>query len=149
MVSTCFFCKDTFQLILVEGGINWETYVELLKTDFKGLRENNHAKYCRFQQYGAPTHTALAIKEYFMIKGLDLMIFPFPLLDLNCIEKLLAWLARKLYARGKEHGNIKQLKVAFAMAPQEIELDALKDLVTGMARRAIVCIEKRGRYTGY
>lgn len=79
-----------------------------------------------FQQDNASIHTAGHTRQFLRERNIPLLDWPACSPDLNPIENLWGWLARRVYSNGKQFANVNDLKSAIRVAWGQIPIDYLK-----------------------
>lgn len=86
-------------LVLIEGTMNGEKYVDVLKKHMLDEYEDLKREYIgdwKLMQDNAPCHTARIVKQFLSEREVSTMIWPPYSPDLNPIENLWPWMKRKL-----------------------------------------------------
>lgn len=150
MVWGCF-CKDRLgPLVLVEGRITAEKYIDLLREHLLPfLNDLGHDMYL-FQDDNAPVHTARKTKEW-KEENLGNSKLPWPAQspDLNPIEHLWDVLERRVRLRNPKPKNKVQLFEALREEWYKIEPETYGKLTQSMPRRVDAVIRSNGNPTRY
>ncbi|KAL7723171.1 hypothetical protein ACLKA6_014928 [Drosophila palustris] len=87
----------TCELQFLTSRMNAQNYNEVLKTAFPHFQNVFHNLQWHFQHDNAPIHTARSVKSWIQDQKVDLLDWPPYSPDLNIIENVWGWLARKVY----------------------------------------------------
>ncbi|KAM8708535.1 hypothetical protein ACLKA7_015503 [Drosophila subpalustris] len=93
----------TCELQFLTSRMNAQNYNEVLKTAFPHFQNVFHNLQWHFQHDNAPIHTARSVKSWIQDQKVDLLDWPPYSPDLNIIENVWGWLARKVYESGKQY----------------------------------------------
>lgn len=124
--------------------MNSETYTELLDIALVSHAEDLMGPNFTFQQDNAAIHVSRRSMEWFEEKNIPLLGWPACSPDLNPIENLWGWLARKVYANGRQFETVSELKEAIREAWSQIQINYLRELVKSMKDRLIGVIMAKG-----
>ena len=149
MVWAGFSAQGKLELDFVTGGLGADSYIDLLERRLLPFLENIGRDDLIFQQDNAPAHSAKATKELFLENDVTVLKWPARSADMNPIENVWGILSRDVYVEGKQHDDVEELKEAINYAWERIEMATLKKLATGMPRRLIELLEKKGGETSY
>ncbi|KAL7725358.1 hypothetical protein ACLKA6_009775 [Drosophila palustris] len=95
----------TCELQFLTSRMNAQNYNEVLKTAFPHFQNVFHNLQWHFQHDNAPIHTARSVKSWIQDQKVDLLDWPPYSPDLNIIENVWGWLARKVYESGKQYSH--------------------------------------------
>jgi hypothetical protein len=139
----------TIDLLIQSGRIDGKTYISTLQTAFPKCCELFGGNTWIFQQDNAPIHTAKIVKEWINDQNIEVMQWPPYSPDLNIIENVWGWLARKVYEGGKQYDDIESLVESIKAAWADITLNYLGTLYNSMKDRLFEVISKNGGHTHY
>lgn len=125
------------------------TYKTLLENAFPKCRDIFHTLPFICQQDNAPIHTARIVKSWINSQNVQLIEWPPYSPDLNIIENVWGWLARKVYENGRQFESKEDLTTAIKGAWRQISLNYLKELYDSMPNRCYEVITKSGGNTHY
>lgn len=101
------------------------------------------------QQDNAPIHTAREVKSWLAQQTIELLPWPACSPDLNIIENVWGWLARKVYEDGKQYDNENDLMGAINGAWATLPLQYLENLYKSLTERIFQVIKNNGGHTKY
>lgn len=165
MVWGCFCDNKLGPLVLVEGTLNSDKYIELLKNHLLPFlnhlneeeelipwyffQEENYI----FQDDNAPCHASAKTKSWKEHNSVEILPWPAQSPDLNPIENLWNILEKSIRKRIKKYDSTLTNKNNFFTALKEewykIEEDKLTQLVTSMPNRINAVIKSKGYPTKY
>lgn len=148
MLWGCFSASGTGNLVKVDGIMNKEKYLAILKENLKqsavklGLR-----RHFIFQHDKDPKHTALLVKNYLQTTKVNVIEWPAQSPDLNPIENLWGTLKKNVHAR--QPSNLEELerfaKEEWARIPQT----RCERLVVNYNKRLQAVIQQKGYTIDY
>lgn len=148
MVWGCMSAAGVGNLHFIDGILNKDVYVDILKQNVKqsatklGI-SNNFA----FYQDNDPKHTAM-VSRLWLINNCPKLLQPPPQSpDLNVIEHLWDYLAKKLYR--KEINSVTELRTALQEEWLNVDPGFCQTLVDSMPRRLEAAIRSKGWATKY
>jgi transposase len=149
MVWGCF-CNDKLgPLVLIEGTLNSDKYIELLKEHLIPFLDSLGAENHIFQDDNAPCHASKKTKEWKQENLTEIFPWPAQSPDLNPIENL--W--NELEKRIRNHRPMPKNKNEFFAALQtewyKIDKSKLIQLVKSMRYRVAEAIRNKGHPTKY
>ena len=97
-----------------------------------------------FQQDGAPAHTEVYKKEYFMTEDMLVMDWPAKSPDMNVIENVWGILARRVYQGGRVFDTVEDLQECLAYEWEKLTIHEIRTLIESVPRRITELIVKRG-----
>ncbi|KAG2193328.1 hypothetical protein INT47_012475 [Mucor saturninus] len=140
-------------LVVMKGIINQEAYIDCLSNHFLPWLNNITAETSKnfiFQEDGACCHTGTYAIWYKTRCGVDGFVFwPAQSPDLNPIERVWAYLERRIEGRRYQIKNINQLEAALRDEWYDIPKTFLEKLVGSMNSRCKAVIEAKGGNTKY
>lgn len=139
----------TCELQFLSPKMNAKNYNDVLKTAFPHFQNLFHNLKWRFQHDNAPIHTARSVKSWINAQKVDVLEWPPYSPDLNIIENVWGWLARKVYESGKQYSSKAELIEAIKQAWSSIQLDYIKKLYDSIPDRIYEVIIKKGGSTHY
>jgi transposase len=153
MVWGCFCNNRLGPLVLIEGTLNSDRYIDLLQEYLlpflNDLGIENHI----FQDDNAPCHASAKTKSWKENKSIEILPWPAQSPDLNPIESLWNILEKRIRNRIKKYDSSLTNKNNFFIALKEewysIEEDQLIKLVNSMPNRVNAVIENKGYPTKY
>jgi len=149
MVWGCFCNNKLGPLVLVEGNLNSDRYIELLKEYLLPYLNNLNIENPIFQDDNAPCHASNKTKQWKEDNLIERLPWPAQSPDLNPIENL--W--NELETRIRKHKPIPKNKTEFFAALQEewykIDESRLTRLVKSMPNRIREVIKNKGYPTKY
>ena len=101
------------------------------------------------QQDNAPCHVSADTCRWFEANDVTLLSWPSRSPDLNPIENLWGWLARRVYRNGRQFNDRGQLQLAIKEGWNEIPDALLQSLVASMAERMKAVLIANGGPTKY
>jgi len=139
----------TCELQFLSSNMNAKAYLNVLEKAFPPL-ENffNHLPWT-FQHDNAPIHTARVVKSFLKDKNVETLNWPPYSPDLNIIENVWGWLARKVYESGKQFSTKEELIDAIQRAWATISLDYIKSLYDSLPNMIYEVILNKGGSTHY
>lgn len=139
----------TCELQFLNTTMNGKCYLEVLEKAFPAFESLFGQLPWTFQHDNAPIHTARVVKSYIQSKNVALLDWPPYSPDLNIIENVWGWLARKVYESGRQYSTKDELIEAIKRSWSTISLDYIKSLYDSMPNRIYEVISNRGGSTHY
>ncbi|KAL7723069.1 hypothetical protein ACLKA6_010395 [Drosophila palustris] len=139
----------TCELQFLTSRMNAQNYNEVLKTAFPHFQNVFHNLQWHFQHDNAPIHTARSVKSWIQDQKVDLLDWPPYSPDLNIIENVWGWLARKVYESGKQYSNKTELIEGIKHAWSTISLNYIEQLYNSIPNRIFEVIANKGGTTHY
>lgn len=152
MVWAAFSAVGKASICFVPTKMNSTTYTDLLEDALISFMDEEMDEDCIFQQDNAPIHVSKQSKSWFHQQNIPLLDWPACSPDLNPMENLWGYMARKIYSSNAQNQNIMtvtELKLKIIQAWSEIENDLLEKLVESMPNRIFEVINKNGASTHY
>lgn len=150
MVWGAFSYKSKTPLAVTVATQNAEDYQEHLTNallpNMRKFGDRNWRSKCIFMQDNARCHTARSTKAFFSAQRMQVMEWPAFSSDLNPIENLWGYLARKVYAGGRQYQTLQELKTVVLEEWQKVPLSLLQDLAMSVPGRLFKVIEAGGSY---
>jgi hypothetical protein len=153
MVWSCFWSGSLGPLVVLDGSIDQDAYINTLAKDFHPWYQNlaeEEGKQFIFQEDGASCHTgkyATWWKATHQIKGFD--VWPAQSPDLNPIKNLWAALEKRIENVRHRISNTEQLKACLQNEWRNLDSDLLVNLVASMPRRCQSVIDNNGGCSKY
>lgn len=102
-----------------------------------------------FQQDNASIHSSSSTRLWLSSKKVRVLPWPARFPDLNPIENVWGYLARKVYAHGRQFNNVSELEKKIYEEWEAISQDYLQTLVNSMPNRIFKTIYAHGASSGY
>ena len=138
------------ELTFIDNRLNGAGYVALLR-DANLLAEGT--RICgpafKFQQDNAPIHASRVTRRFLDEQGIEVLPWPANSPDLNIIENVWGWMAKKVYENGKQYATVGELRDAIIRCWNEIPNNLLHRLVESMPDRIFQVINANGGATKY
>lgn len=147
MVWGCFWWNGVGPIHRIDGILNKEKYVDILKNVMLPWAEENLPVIWKFQQDNDPKHTAKLTKQFFDENSINVLEWPSSSPDLNPIEHLWGDVKKAVSAK-----NIPNMDVLFAevkTAWQAIPVARCQNLITSMRNRCEAVLKQKGYGTKY
>lgn len=129
--------------------MNAKDYNCVLKTAFPFFRNLFGNLEWHFQHDNAPIHTAHTVKSWIREEKVKVLEWPPYSPDLNIIENVWGWLARKVYEGGKQYSTKEELITGIKLAWSMISLDYLQKLYESLPNRMCEVLVNKGGTTHY
>ena len=153
MVWGCFCNNRLGPLVLVEGTLNSERYIELLQEYLLPFLNDLGIEDHIFQDDNAPCHASARTKSWKEDNSIEILPWPAQSPDLNPIENVWNILEKSIRKRIKKYNSTLTNKNNFFTALEEewykIEEDQLTKLVSSMPNRINAVIKSKGYPTKY
>lgn len=148
MVWGCFSACGVGSLVFVDGRMNAEMYVNILRNNLLASAEKfGIADSFYYYQDNDPKHTALRTREWMLYNCPHVMPTPAQSPDCNPIEHLWDYLDTKI--RESPVRDINQLKERLLAEWKKIPVEYCQKLVSSMPRRLAAVVKARGLHTKY
>ena len=102
-----------------------------------------------FQQVNVPVHTSRLARSYFNENNISVLPWPARSPDFDIIENCWAQLDRGVYANGKQHEHVKELKNAIVREWDTLSQNYIQKLYKSIPNRTLEVIENKGRCAHY
>ena len=102
-----------------------------------------------FQQDHAPIHASYFMRGWFDASGLLALEWPPRSPDLNPIENLWGWMARRVYGGGRQRKDREELLESIMKCWSEIDQNRLEALARSMKKRCLSVIKAKGGRADY
>lgn len=147
MIWGCFSYHGVGPIHLIQGNMNQHMYVDILENVALPYAEEEMPLKWVFQQDNDPKHTSRKAKEWFRVKGIEVMEWPAQSPDLNPIENL--WGDVKRAVSAAKPTNNRDLWDVVRESWYNIPVERCKVLVDSMPRRCKEVLIRKGSTTKY
>ena len=147
MVWGCMSSKGLGRLHFIDGIMNSEVYVEILRDCMLPSARDILGRRFQFQHDNDPKHTSKKVTEFLKQKKVKVLVWPPQSPDLNPIEHLWEEMGRRRQAKNPR--NRQELKDVLQRVWDEIEPHVCQNLVDSMPRRLQAIIAAKGGPTKY
>lgn len=134
-------------LVIVQGNLNAQRYIDLLNTNLLPFLRN-HGQGITFQHDNARPHTARITTQFLVQNNVNVLPWPAVSPDLNPIEHIWDELGRNVRSNHRIN-NVNDLRQALQLEWQAIPNGVIRRYVNSMRRRIVACIHKNGGHTRY
>lgn len=145
MVWGCFSYHGVGPIVLIEGTMTADSYIEIMKETMLPYAEECMPVRWRFQQDNDPKHTAKKTKIWFNENRVDVIDWPAQSPDLNPIENLWA-IVKKEVAKTKPR-NKAELWSHVKSAWEAIPVITCQKLAESVPRRLQAVLKQKGHIT--
>ena len=128
MVWAAISWRRKISLVVVDGNLNANRYVNMLSEHFLPFRDELYPAGCLFLQDSAPAHSAKFTSDFFMEESITDLGWAPKSPDLNVIENTWGELTRRLYARGRQFDTTQDLHEALLYEWEKLEIDYIRKL---------------------
>lgn len=149
MVWGAFSFQGTLPLAFITTKMNSLSYKELLEIALIEYAEDLMGEDFIFQQDNAAIHVSQMMKDWFREKNITVLDWPACSPDLNPIENLWGYMAKKVYENGKQFSTVLELKAKIREVWENIPRNLLQNLVESMPTRIFEVVRKNGGHTKY
>jgi transposase len=149
MVWAAFGSGGKSDLIIINGRMTSEDYVDMLKNYLLPCGKKIGGPNWIFQQDNAPIHTAGFTLEWFKSKKIRFLDWPAISPDLNPIENVWGMMIRRVYGNGKQFHSVCELRNELIKVWDSLTIEELNKLVQSMPNRMIDVIKGNGGPTKY
>ena len=147
MVWACFSSNGVGNIVFINEKMDSLVYVRILRENMNDSARKMGLSEFVFQQDNDPKHTSKISKEFFQRNGIKLLEWPAQSPDLNPIERLWAYMKRKLKECPPK--NIKELRATLLKIWNEIPKSVCEKLVGSFSNRIEEVIRMNGCLTRY
>lgn len=148
-VWAAFHATGKSQLFIIEGNLNQQGYLDILREVLLPFARGTFGANFRFQDDNAPAHRARAVLQFMDEQEIHRLPWPASSPDMNPIENLWAELSRQLNLLVNQPTNVAQLREALTTAWEAIPVQTLTALAESMPRRLRALMDAHGGYTRY
>ena len=141
--------KGKADLVVVNGTVNANDYVEMLEKNVLPFRDEYYPNRFIFQQDNALAHSAKLTREFFATEGILDMEWPPRSPDMNCTENAWGELSRRLYEAARQFETVEDLREVLYYEWDKIDLDYIKSLISSMPERVDELRRNSGPPTHY
>lgn len=134
------------RLRILRQSVNQRTYIQTLQTFYN---EDHVPIDSILQDDNAPAHRAVAVRQYIEEAGIRTIPWPSRSPDLNPIEHVWDFIARKIDSRPVAAESIQQLAEWVETEWNDMPQDFVNNLILSMPRRIRATIEAKGGHTKY
>lgn len=149
MVWAAFSFEAKTPICFITNRMNSECYTELLDAVLIPFLEDFMDENAVFQQDNASIHASRHTKNWLNERNVSVLDWPACSPDLNPIENLWGYLARKVYENGRQFSNLSSLKVEIKNCWRSIPQSMLQNLILSMESRIFSVISQNGGETKY
>ena len=149
LVWAAFSEQEKAEICRLEGRQDAQCYIQTLESNLLPLIRRISPKNVVFQQDNCPIHTAKATIQWLQRQNIDRMSWPSYSPDLNPMENLWAVLARRVYAKGRQFQNKRELMEEIKSSWQDIDISICTSLVTSMKTRCVKILKNKGEFLKY
>jgi transposase len=151
MVWACFNWDRLGPIIVIEGSVKQEKYIEILENHLLPFwkRTKRRVRSPIFQDDGAPAHTARSVATWKRSKEIRSFRWPAQSPDLNPIEHLWQILKTRIQQRNPRPKNLYELKECIYEEWSQLDPSIMRSLVSSMTRRIRSVIIAKGYQTKY
>lgn len=144
----CFSAKGPGRLVRIDGIMNKEKYLQILKDNLKtSARQLRLGRSWTFQQDRDPKHTSKIVSQWFREAKIDVLEWPSMSPDLNPIEHLWSYLKKKV--RERHPKNLDELARICEEEWNQIPPSVCAKLVDTYNNRLLEVIKSKGHATRY
>lgn len=147
MVWGCFSYHGVGKLVLIDGIMTGERYVDILSRSLKQSAIQMGLNDFFFQQDNDPKHTSRIAKDYFEHENIKLLRWPAQSPDLNPIENLWGIIKRKIC--GIRFKNKNECFEYVNAEWEKIEVSLCQKLSESFRKRTLEVLKNRGGYINY
>lgn len=142
--------KKKFDLIFVDTRMDAKKYQDMIGPLFPAWGYEAAGLNWKFQQDNAPIHVAKSTLKYFKDRNIHLFTpWPAKSPDMNIIENLWGFLAKDVYASGRQYKKKEDLKEAIISSWKNIDQDKIRNLYSSLPRRMRALYDSKGKHTRY
>jgi hypothetical protein len=149
MVWAAFSWEGTSKLVFLRGTQASPDYINTLQFNMLEFYEQKHGSSALFQHDNASIHASRLTKEWLKSQEIALMKWPARSPDLNPIENLWSFLARKVYEDSRQYNSIDELETAIQQCWNTIPRSLIEKLILSMGDRCWEVAQAAGGKTKY
>jgi transposase len=142
MVWGCMSAAGVGKLVVVDGTLDSDTYIQILKEAMIPSAQALHNGYMVFQQDNAPAHTSKKTKTFLQEHRIQVLPWPAKSPDLNPIENL--WQILESKVRPRMSSSLVGLKEALMDEWKKISKETCQKLIQSLPKRCKACTKARG-----
>lgn len=139
------------KLVFIDGKMNSEMYVEILKTGYVQTLEMHGFRLPEsiFQQDNDSKHTSLFTKRYLFENNYRVLKWPSISPDMNPIENVWGYIKNKLSLIKNKPSTVTELKIKIKEIWENIPVEYIRELFDSMPRRVKALLKAKGGHTKY
>jgi hypothetical protein len=149
MVWAAFSWEGTSKLVFLRGTQASPDYINTLQFNMLAFYEQKHGNSALFQHDNASIHASRLTKEWLKSQEIALMKWPARSPDLNPIENLWSFLARKVYEDSRQYNSIEELETAIQRCWNMTPRSLIEKLILSMGDRCWEVAQAAGGKTKY
>jgi hypothetical protein len=151
MVWACFCWDKLGPIIVIDGAVNQQKYIEILEKHLLPFWKRIKRRFRSpiFQDDGAPAHTARSVTTWKVSKGIRTFRWPAQSPDLNPIEHVWQVLKDRIQRRMPRPKNLTELKKCIYEEWGQLDRAILRSLVSSMSHRIRSVTIAKGYQTKY
>jgi len=148
-IWACFSGKGYGPCQIFEGTMNSGRYIEILNTQLLPYLRSHWRRHADvfFQQDNATPHTAQIVQDWMVGHRISLLPWPAKSADLNPMENIWSYLARKVEATHPR--TVPELTAAIAQAWDSLDQDLINSLISSLPQRLQEVIDNDGYFSKY
>jgi hypothetical protein len=144
MVWAAFSWEGTSKLVILRGNQASQDYIRMLQLNMLEFNEQKHGSSALFQHDNASIHASRLTKEWLEAQEIPVMKWPARSPDLNPIENLWSFLARKVYEDSRQYSTILDLEKAIQRCWSLIPRSLIQKLILSMGDRCFEVAQANG-----
>ena len=149
MVWAAFSWEGVSKLVFVRGKQASPDYIRTLQVNMLEFMEQKHGNSALFQHDNASIHASRMTKKWLEAEQVSIMDWPSRSPDLNPIENLWSFLARKVYEDSKQYNSTNELEKAIVRIWNQIPRHLVEKLILSMGDRCWQVANRQGGKTDY
>ena len=139
----------TTRLAVMRGRQNTAAYLRIMEDNLLPFFDEEMPVGWIYQQDNAPIHVSESARSWFHGQGVRLMVWPSRSPDLNPMENIWGWLARRLYANNRQFNSVSDLQNCVLGEREQVRQQLVRDLVESMHKRTAQVLQRGGFCTYY